>query len=85
MSAIIHKFKIQLTPEQAAAIRKEWLPHAGNERAMLAIQPIAMTAPDGIIDSREPHLNCAIFDSELSEEFDRVIIKHKKARPASKH
>lgn len=81
MSAIVHKFKIPLTAEQAEAIRRQWKNHASYDRAMLAIQPIGMAFPDGVVDAREPHLNCAILDSEMATAVNNVIVAHKEARP----
>jgi hypothetical protein len=82
MSAILHRFKIPLTAEQAAAIRAEWLKFAACERTMLVLQPVGMAAPPGQIDYREPHLNCAIFDEELAADIGAEIHAHKRARPA---
>jgi len=73
MSAILHKFKIKLTAAQAMEIRSEWKKFEGRERAMLAVQPIGMTLPDGFIDSREPHLQCAIMDDELTGAVNLAI------------
>lgn len=81
MSAVLHSFQIKLSAEQSAEIRREWKKVAGQDCAMLVIQPIGMTSPDGIIDVREPTLHCAVCDALLAKGINQTLIWHKEERP----
>lgn len=81
MGAILKTFKIDLSPEQAQAIREAYMPVAQMNRCMLVIQPIGMTNPEGVVDGRTPHLNCAVLDETLALALNALLKQHKEARP----
>lgn len=80
MSAIIKRFDVKLTRNQTDQIEQEWkATHKEFGRVMLAIQPLGesfRSQYDG-----PPILRIAFLDSTLGDAMQRLIKRHKKARP----
>lgn len=80
MSAVIKRFDVKLTQKQADQIQDEWnSTHREWGRAMIAIQPLGGSFRTKYLGP--PILRVAFFDSILADAIQRLLKKHKKARP----
>lgn len=75
MSAVLHHFSVELTPDQAARFRQAWEDYSQNKSVCMGFQPMGCTP----FDERTPALEFAILDAALSREIFEVIQKHKAA------
>lgn len=79
MSAIIKRFDVRLTKEQARQIQLEWDSRTESKSAMLAVQPLGLSFRSAY--EGPPIFRIAFLDEQLVEAIQKTISEHKKARP----